>query len=146
MCTNICIFIKIYYIYPILYFLGKLFLEKTPLILGSFLYFCISKFVKGRGGINNPIFFPGPALTITFPFLFCKAEDEGHESAYTIPFPFLFCEAEDKGRPEPALTIPFPDNKFPNILALNIPNKILKNPPFCYFVSFFVLVILLVKY
>ena len=34
--------------------------------------------------------------------------------ALTIPFPFLFCKAEDKGRPKPALTIPFPVNKFPN--------------------------------
>ena len=32
---------------PSFIFLGKLFLEKTPLNLGSFLYFCISKFVKG---------------------------------------------------------------------------------------------------
>ena len=33
---------------PSLFFKGKLFLEKTPLNVGSFLsYFCISKFVKG---------------------------------------------------------------------------------------------------
>ena len=35
MCTNICIFIKVYYICPILYFLGKLSLEWTPLNLRS---------------------------------------------------------------------------------------------------------------
>ena len=35
--TNICIFIKVYYVCPILYFFsGRLFLEKTPLNLGSF--------------------------------------------------------------------------------------------------------------
>ena len=35
-CANICIFIKVYYIYPILIFLRKLSLESTPLNLGSF--------------------------------------------------------------------------------------------------------------
>ena len=54
--------------------------------------------------------FPVPALTILLPFLF----------------------------PEPALTIPFPANKFPNKLAPKVPNNILKNPPFCSFVSFLI--------
>ena len=48
----------------------------------------------------------------------------------TTPFPFLL--------PEPALTIPFPANKFPNKLAPKVPNKMLKNPSFCYFVSFLI--------
>ena len=51
---------------------------------------------------------------------------------------FLFCKAEDKGRPEPAITIPFPVNKFPIMLAPKVPNNILKNPPFCSFVSFLI--------
>ena len=50
------------------------------------------------------------------------------ELALTIPFPLLF--------PDPALTIPFPVNKFPNKLTPTVPNNIIKNPPFCYFVSF----------
>ena len=36
MSSNICIFIKICYIYPILYFLGELSLKQTPLNQGSF--------------------------------------------------------------------------------------------------------------
>ena len=39
-------------------------------------------------------------------------------------------------RPEPALKIPFPVNKFPNKLAPKVLNNILKNPPFCSFVYF----------
>ena len=31
---------------------------------------------------------------------------------------------------------PLPVNRFPNKLTPNVPNKILKNPPFCYFASF----------
>ena len=49
--------------------------------------------------------------------------------ACTIPFPFLL--------PEPALIIPFPANKFPNKLAPKVPNKMLKDPPFCSFFFFF---------
>ena len=44
----------------------------------------------------------------------------------------------DKGQPIPALTIPFPVKNFSNKLAPKVPNNILKNPPFCYFVSFFI--------
>ena len=53
--------------------------------------------------------------------------------ALTIPFPLLF--------PEPALKIPFPVNKFPNKLAPKVPNNILKNPPFCSFVSFVIVLV-----
>ena len=49
-------------------------------------------------------------------------------TSLTIPFPFLF--------PEPALRIPFPDNKFPNTLAPKVPNNSPKNYPFCSFVPF----------
>ena len=56
--------------------------------------------------------------------------------ALTIPFPFLFCKAEDEGQPEPALTIPFPVNKFPNKIAPKVANNKLKNPRFCSFTSF----------
>ena len=38
--------------------------------------------------------------------------------------------------PSPALIIPFPLNKLPNKLALNVPSNILKNPPLCSLVSF----------
>ena len=48
-------------------------------------------------------------------------------------FPLLF--------PEPALTIPFPVNKLPNKLAPSVPNNILKNPPFCSFVSFSIVLV-----
>ena len=41
----------------------------------------------------------------------------------------------------PALTISFPDNKFPNKLAPRVPNGILKNPPFYYFVSFLIVLV-----
>ena len=65
---------------------------------------------------------------------FCKAEDEGRpEPALTISFPFLF--------PEPALTIPFAANKFPNKLAPKASNNILKNLPFCSFVSFLIVLV-----
>ena len=59
--------------------------------------------------------FPVPALTILFPFLF----------------------------PEPALTIPFPDNEFLNRLAPRVSNHILKNPPFCSFISFSIVLVTL---
>ena len=65
--TNICIFIKVYDISPILYFLGKLSLEKAPLNLGSFWQcFWISKFIKGWGGIKNPILFHNQLLQFLF--------------------------------------------------------------------------------
>ena len=50
-----------------------------------------------------------------------------------FPFPFLFRE--------PALTIPFPANKFSNKLAPKVPYNILKNPPFCSFVSFLIVLV-----
>ena len=52
----------------------------------------------------------------------------------TIPFPFLF--------PEPAVTIAFPVNKFSNKLAPKVANKILKNPPFCYFLSILIVLVI----
>ena len=58
-------------------------------------------------------YFPVPALTISFPFLF----------------------------PELALTIPFPYNKFPNKLAPKVPNNILQNPPFYSFISFLIVLV-----
>ena len=71
-------------------------------------------------------FFPVPALTVPFHFLFSVP-------GLTIPFPFLF--------PELAFTILFPVNKFPNKLAPKVPNKILKNPPFCSFVLFYIVLV-----
>ena len=68
---------------------------------------------------QKPHFFAVPALTIPFPFLFV--------------FPFLF--------PEPALTITFPINKFPYKLAPKEPNNILKNLPFCSFVSLLIVLV-----
>ena len=53
--------------------------------------------------------------------------------ALAIPFPFLF--------PELALTIPFPAYKFTNKLAPKVPNSIPKNPPFCSFVSFLIVLL-----
>ena len=38
----------------------------------------------------------------------------------------------------PALIVILPVNRFPNKLAPNVPNNILKNHPFCYFTSFVV--------
>ena len=40
--------------------------------------------------------------------------------------------------PSPALFIPLPVNIFPNKLATNVLNKILRNPSFCYFASFWI--------
>ena len=89
-------------------------------------------------------------------FLFSyEVEDEGRPvPAPTIPFPFLFSyELEDEGRyeaeefkerrPQPALTIPFPVNQFTNKLAPKVPNNILINPPFCSFVSFLIVLVVL---
>ena len=69
-----------------------------------------------------PFLFSVPVLTVPFPFLF-------PEPALTIFFPFLF--------PEPALTTHFPVNKFPNKLAPKVPNNVLKNTPFCFFLFYF---------
>ena len=52
---------------------------------------------------------PSPALTIPSP-------------ALCIPLTFLFT--------------PLPVRRFPNKLAPNVPNNILRNPPFCFFISF----------
>ena len=38
--------------------------------------------------------------------------------------------------PFPALYIPHPVKRFPNKPASNVPNKILRNPPFCSFTLF----------
>ena len=63
-------------------------------------------------------------------------------NALTMPFPFLFSyEVEDEGRPETALAIPFPANKFPNKVAPKVSNNVLKNPPFYSFVSFFIVLV-----
>ena len=67
--------------------------------------FVFQNLLKDEAVFKNTIF-PVPAVAILFPFWF----------------------------PEPALTIPFPANKFPNTLAPKVPNKILKNRPFCSFV------------
>ena len=40
--------------------------------------------------------------------------------------------------PSPALIVPLPVKKFPNQLAPNVSNYILKNPPFCSFASFLI--------
>ena len=48
--------------------------------------------------------------------------------------------SEDILDPYPAITVPSPSlitplsaNIFPNRLAPNVPNNILRNPPFCFF-------------
>ena len=38
----------------------------------------------------------------------------------------------------PALIVPLSFNRFPNQLATKVSNNILRNPPFCYFASFFI--------
>ena len=38
--------------------------------------------------------------------------------------------------PSPALCISLPVKRFPNKLAPNVPNNILRNPPFYCFISF----------
>ena len=43
--------------------------------------------------------------------------------------------------PSPALTVHFPDNKLPNKDAPKVPNNILRNPPFCSFVSFLIVLV-----
>ena len=39
---------------------------------------------------------------------------------------------------QPGLNIRFPANMFPNKVAPKVPKNILKNPPFCSFVSFLI--------
>ena len=38
----------------------------------------------------------------------------------------------------PTLIVPLPANRFPNKLALNVPNNMLKNAPFCSIASFLI--------
>ena len=54
MCTNICIFNNVYYICPILYFFRKI-ISRINSIESRFILIilCISKFVKGWGGIKK---------------------------------------------------------------------------------------------
>ena len=40
--------------------------------------------------------------------------------------------------PSPVLITPLPDNRFPNRLAPNATNNILRNPPFCSLASFLI--------
>ena len=40
--------------------------------------------------------------------------------------------------PSPALIVHLPVNRFPNKLAPNVPNSILKNVPFCFMASFLI--------
>ena len=67
---------------------------------------------------------PVPALTIPLPV-----------PVLSIPLPV---PAPAIPLPVPVLTIPFPVNKFPKKLAPRVPYNILKNPPFCFFVSFII--------
>ena len=57
---------------------------------------------------------------------------------FLIPSPAL-------KNPPPALTVPFPDkffvNRSPSKLAPNVPSHILKNPPFCSFLSFLIVLV-----
>ena len=39
--------------------------------------------------------------------------------------------------------MPFPVKRFPNKLAPNMPNNILRNPPFCSFTSFLTVLVTL---
>ena len=45
--------------------------------------------------------------------------------------------------PCPVLHNPFPVNKLPNHDTPNVPNNVLKNPPFCSFVSFLIVLLFL---
>ena len=88
MCTYVCIFIKIYYVNPIL-FLGLIiqiisWIDTIKPIFHSIIPFYL-KICQRKRRHQKSYSFPQPALTILFPLLL----------------------------PEPALTIPFPDNKFP---------------------------------
>ena len=38
--------------------------------------------------------------------------------------------------PPPAIFIPLPANIFPDKLVPNVPNNMLRDPPFCYLTSF----------
>ena len=67
-------------------------------------------FVERWGGIKNPILFPYPTLT--------------------IPFPFLILE--------PALTIPYRDNKFPSKVDPKVPTSVPRNLRPCFFVLFLI--------
>ena len=69
---------------------------------------CISKFVKGCGGINTFFLIPSAVLKNPSP-------------ALTVRFP-------DKCFV----------NRSPSKLAPNVPSNILKNPPFCSLVSFLI--------
>ena len=44
--------------------------------------------------------------------------------------------------PLSALITPFPVNALPNKLAANVPNSIGRNPCFCYFVSFLIVLVI----
>ena len=58
-------------------------------------------------------------------------EERRPEPALKTPSKALFIS-----RHFPALFTPRPVKRFPNKLASNVPNNILRYPPFCYFTSF----------
>ena len=51
-----------------------------------------------------------------------------------MSFPFL--------SPEPALAIPFLDNKFPSNIYPKVPTSVPRNPPLCYLVSFLIVLVI----
>ena len=71
--TKICIFIKVYYISPIIYcfrqIVSRINTIKSWFILITLLY-CISKLVKGWHDIKNPILFHNQLLQLLLCFYF----------------------------------------------------------------------------
>ena len=97
--------------------------EKTPLNLGSFLYFCNSKFVKGSGGIKNPFYY----------YTKQRMKDDHNQLLQLLHLLYLFLYLFL------LYIFLFSVKRFPNKLAPNVPNNILRNPPFCSFTSFLIL-------
>ena len=64
-CAYICIFVKVYYVRPFLYFFKQIISWKNTIK-----FFRISKFAKGWGGIKNLIVFQYQLLQFLFLFYF----------------------------------------------------------------------------
>ena len=112
-CVYVCIFIKVFYVCPILYLFRRMISWKNSIKSWFILIIlCISKFVKGWGGIKNSILF----------------------YFHNQLFQFLFLSYFQNQ----LLQLP-PAKIFSNRLAPKVPNNMLKNPPFCSFVLFLII-------
>ena len=77
-------------------------------------------------------------IALKTPFFFISVTSS--YNYFSFLFPYEVEELKER-QPEPAVTILFPAKMFPNKAAPKVANNMLKNPPFCSYVSFLIVLV-----